>query len=66
MKFYLLILLSDFFRVALFTRAWIEIYNADGDFYTQLSPSSRGRGLKSVPEDYTMNQLGRPLHEGVD
>ena len=33
-------------RVALFTRAWIEIKSVQGLFYQNQSPSSRGRGLK--------------------
>ena len=34
--------------VALFTRAWIEIASASAGVFSRRSPSSRGRGLKSL------------------
>ena len=54
-------------RVALFTRAWIEMTESLLLLSFGLSPSSRGRGLKyndSVRYDYEKQR--RPLHEGVD
>ena len=54
--------------VALFTRAWIEMHISPSNIFLPfLSPSSRGRGLKSsYQSDSNIIKIGRPLHEGVD
>ena len=52
--------------VALFTRAWIEIGNPDNLILDNMSPSSRGRGLKYDKHENTDTDSSRPLHEGVD
>ena len=53
--------------VALFTRAWIEIFVPRASkASTPRSPSSRGRGLKSIACCVAMFWQSRPLHEGVD
>ena len=53
--------------VALFTRAWIEIYeNVREGFILDESPSLRGRGLKSYLDAKIDFRGSRPLYEGVD
>ena len=54
-------------RVALFTRAWIEIIVLLYVVVSVKSPSSRGRGLKYITIIQLSHRYGsRPLHEGVD
>ena len=51
--------------VALFTRAWIEIERNQGHIESgNLSPSSRGRGLKSEKEDSEAMRTGSPSSRG--
>ena len=55
-----------FKKVALFTRAWIEIELTKRYEDRITSPSSRGRGLKYGKRKDNGEWVGRPLHEGVD
>ena len=48
--------LPDNIFVALFTRAWIEMSIAEYNAAVQLSPSSRGRGLKYNRKRYALQQ----------
>ena len=52
--------------VALFTRAWIEIFHIVTNAVLKLSPSLRGRGLKFSILSQTPCLNCRPLYEGVD
>ena len=62
----ILVFNANFHNVALFMRAWIEIeYELTQKMIEKKSPSSWGRGLKSMTE-YEEDIKCRPLHEGVD
>ena len=54
-------------RVALFTRAWIEIITAQKDGVAIVVALFTRAWIEIPDEDEAFNiQNGRPLHEGVD
>ena len=64
LKLCLLLRMSRYQTVALFTRAWIEIPYTSESFGGYRSPSSRGRGLKWYTLDYTVDYRMSPSSRG--
>ena len=52
--------------VTLYTRVWIEILIRSETYEREMSPSTRGCGLKSLLMMKSVRNSRHPLHEGVD